>query len=244
VNQQTPAVSVRGVTKSFDFGEARVEALRGVDFSVQRGEFVAVMGPSGSGKSTLLHLIGALDQPTTGSIQLDGVELASLSDDALTLTRRRKIGFVFQGFNLIDVLTAEENAALPLLVDGVSEAEAIGRARKALDQVGIGHRRTHWPAKLSGGEQQRVAIARALVTEPLLLLADEPTGNLDSASGEQVLSLLRGLVDERKQTILMVTHDAIQANRADRLVRLRDGHIVEDQMLSRVRPAPLQEELR
>jgi putative ABC transport system ATP-binding protein len=230
VNQQ-PAVSVRGVTRSFDSGEARVEALRGVDLDVRRGEFVAVMGPSGSGKSTLLHLIGALDQPTTGSIQIDGVELASLSDDALTLTRRRRIGFVFQAFNLIDVLTAEENAALPLLVDGVGEGEAISRARKALDQVGIGHRRTHWPAKLSGGEQQRVAIARALVTEPILLLADEPTGNLDSASGEQVLSLLRGLVDERKQTILMVTHDPNAANRADRLVRLRDGHIVEDQVL-------------
>ena len=237
MNEQSPAVSVRDVRKSFDSGEAQVEALRGVSLEVQRGEFVAVMGPSGSGKSTLLHLIGALDQPTTGSIQLDGTELASLSDDALTLMRRRKIGFIFQAFNLIDVLTAEENAALPLLVDGVPEAEAIKRARTALEQVGIAHRQTHWPAKLSGGEQQRVAVARALVTEPLLLLADEPTGNLDSSSGEQVMSLLRGLVDERGQTILMVTHDATMAARADRLVRLRDGHIVEDQALPRPRSA-------
>jgi putative ABC transport system ATP-binding protein len=244
VNQQA-AVSVRSVTKSFESGEARVEALRGIDLDVRRGEFVAVMGPSGSGKSTLLHLIGALDQPTTGSIRLDGTELASLSDDALTLTRRRKIGFIFQAFNLIDVLTAEENAALPLLVDGVSEAAAMKRARTALEQVGIAHRRGHWPAKLSGGEQQRVAIARALVTEPLLLLADEPTGNLDSASGEQVMSLLRGLVDERQQTILMVTHDAAMAARADRLVRLRDGRIVEDLALPRARPgsAMLKEQL-
>lgn len=224
-----PAVCVRGLTKSFDSGEARVEALRGIDLDLQRGEFVAVMGPSGSGKSTLLHLIGALDQPTSGSIRLDGVELASLSDDELTLMRRKRIGFIFQAFNLIDVLTAEENVALPLLVDGVPESTAHQRARAALEAVGIAHRRTHFPAKLSGGEQQRVAVARALVTEPLLLLADEPTGNLDSASGEQVMTLLRQLVDERRQTILMVTHDAQQAARADRLVRFRDGTVIEDQ---------------
>jgi len=229
---EAPAVQVRGLTKTFDAGEVRVEALRGVDLDVSRGEFVAVMGPSGSGKSTLLHLIGALDTPSTGSIRLDGAELASLSDDDLTLLRRRRIGFIFQAFNLIDVLTAEENVALPLLVDGVTEGEAHQRARACLEAVGVAHRRTHFPAKLSGGEQQRVAVARALVTEPLLLLADEPTGNLDSASGDQVLTLLRKLVDERRQTILMVTHDANQAARADRLVRLRDGKIIEDQRLS------------
>jgi putative ABC transport system ATP-binding protein len=227
---------VRGLTKVFDAGEARVEALRGIDLDVARGEFVSVMGPSGSGKSTLLHLIGALDQPTTGSISLDGTELSSLPDDELTLLRRRRIGFVFQAFNLIDVLTAQENVALPLLVDGVGEAEAAKRALAALEQVGMAHRRTHWPARLSGGEQQRVAIARALVTQPLLVLADEPTGNLDSGSGEQVLILLRKLVEERRQTILMVTHDPVQAGRADRLVLLRDGKVIEDQVLSREQP--------
>ncbi len=237
MSDRGPAIRVRGLKRVFDSGEATVEALRGVDLDVAFGEFVAVMGPSGSGKSTLLHAIGALDQPTSGSVQLAGVELASLRDDDLTLLRRRKIGFVFQAFNLIDVLTAEENVALPLLVDGLSEAEALRRARASLERVGVAHRRSHWPAKLSGGEQQRVAIARALVTEPVLLLADEPTGNLDSASGEQVLTILRGLVDEKGQTILMVTHDAAQAARADRLVRLRDGHIVEDQPLPRPRSA-------
>jgi putative ABC transport system ATP-binding protein len=236
VNEQVPAVRVRGLTRFFDSGEARVEALRGVDLDVRRGEFVAVMGPSGSGKSTLLHLIGALDQPSSGSVSLEGAELSTLKDDDLTLMRRRRIGFVFQAFNLIDVLTAEENVAIPLLVDGVAEGQAQTRARAAMEAVGIGHRRGHFPAKLSGGEQQRVAIARALVTEPLLLLADEPTGNLDSASGDQVMTLLRKLADERKQTILMVTHDASQAARADRLVRLRDGQVIEDQTLPRGRP--------
>jgi putative ABC transport system ATP-binding protein len=233
------AVAVRGLTKVFapESGEARVEALRGIDLEISRGEFVSVMGPSGSGKSTLLHLVGGLDLPTTGAVLLDGIDLASLSDDALTLLRRRRIGFVFQAFNLIDVLTAEENVALPLLIDGVAEAEAHGRAAEALEQVGIGQRRGHWPSKLSGGEQQRVAIARALVTRPLLLLADEPTGNLDSASGEQVMALLRRLVDEQGQTILMVTHDARQAACADRLVRLRDGQVMEIQELAGCRSA-------
>jgi len=234
---EAPAVEVLKLTKVFDDGDARVEALRGIDLEVRHGEFVSVMGPSGSGKSTLLHLIGGLDLPTAGTVRVAGTDLASLTDDALTMLRRRRIGFVFQAFNLIDVLTAEENVALPLLIDGVAEAEAHRRAAEALEQVGIGQRRSHWPGKLSGGEQQRVAVARALVTDPLLLLADEPTGNLDSASGDQVLALLRRLADERQQTILMVTHDARQAARADRLVRLRDGRVVEVQDLGRSRPA-------
>ena len=233
------AVEVRGLTKVFapEAGEARVEALRGIDLTVARGEFVSVMGPSGSGKSTLLHLIGGLDQPTTGAVLLDGTDLAALNDDALTLVRRRRIGFVFQAFNLIDVLTAEENVALPLLIDGMAETEAHRRAAEALEQVGVAHRKGHWPSKLSGGEQQRVAVARALVTRPLLLLADEPTGNLDSASGDQVLTLLRRLVDEEGQTILLVTHDARQAARANRLVRLRDGRVLEVQSLAHCDPA-------
>src|SRR5262249_24926475 len=166
-----PAVEVRGLAKVFGAGEARVEALRGLDLCVRPGEFVAVMGPSGSGKSTLLHLLGGLDAPTAGSLRVGGDDLRALDDDRLTLLRRRKIGFIFQAFNLLDVLSAEENVALPLLVDCVPEAEALQRARAALERVGMAGRRGHLPGQLSGGEQQRVAVARALVTRPLLLLA-------------------------------------------------------------------------
>jgi putative ABC transport system ATP-binding protein len=231
-----PAVVVQEVTKIFGSGEASVAALRGIDLSVNRGEFVAVMGPSGSGKSTLLHLVGGLDTPSAGSIHVGGEDLGSLDDDRLTLLRRRKIGFVFQAFNLLDVLTAEENVALPLLIDSMTEAEAHQRAVAALELVGLGPRRAHLPGRLSGGEQQRLAIARALVTRPLLLLADEPTGNLDSANGEQVMTLLRGLVDRQGQTILMVTHSPRHAAVADRLILLRDGQVVQEQTLSRDRP--------
>jgi len=226
------AVEVRDVTKVFGSGHARVEALAGVSLRVAHGEFVAVMGPSGSGKSTLLHLIGALDLPTSGSIRIGADDLGALDDNRLTLLRRRRIGFVFQAFNLLDVLTAEENVALPLELDG--QADALAGAAEALAQVGLAHRRTHLPSQLSGGEQQRVAIARALVMNPLLLLADEPTGNLDSSHGDQVMALLRSLADERGQTIVMVTHNAGHAALADRLVRLRDGCVVEEQSLARV----------
>jgi putative ABC transport system ATP-binding protein len=226
-------VEVRGLTKTFGTGPARVEALRGIDLQVARGEFVAVMGPSGSGKSTLLHLIGGLDAPTGGSVCIGGEELAALDDDRLTLLRRRRIGFIFQAFNLLDVLSAEENVALPLVIDGVVEAEAQRRAVQALDLVDLAPRKNHLPGQLSGGEQQRVAIARALVTAPLLLLADEPTGNLDSANSDQVMHLLRKLVDERGQTILMVTHNARHAAMADRLFRLCDGCVLEEQALPR-----------
>lgn len=233
---EEPAVRVRGLTKVFGVGAARVEALRGIDLEIARGEFVAVMGPSGSGKSTLLHLTGGLDAPTSGSIQVGGQDLGSLNDDELAILRRRKVGFIFQAFNLMDVLSAEENVALPLLIDGVREAEASKRGVAALDLVDLAARRHHLPGQLSGGEQQRVAIARALVTEPLLLLADEPTGNLDSGNADQVMALLRRLVDEHGQTILMVTHDARQAAMADRLIRLRDGKIIEEQILPRGKP--------
>ena len=237
MTEQKPALlAVKSLAKTFDTGDTSVEALRGVDLEVAAGEFLAIMGPSGSGKSTLLHLMGALDLPTSGSVILEETDLASLSDDQLTLLRRRRIGFIFQSFNLLDVLTAQENVALPLLVDGIAEREANRRADEALDRVGIGHRKSHWPAKMSGGEQQRVAIARAMVTQPPVLLADEPTGNLDSANGDQVMTLLRGLADQG-QTIVMVTHDPRQAARADRLIRLRDGRIIEDQLLPRSRSA-------
>jgi putative ABC transport system ATP-binding protein len=230
------AVEVRGLTKVFGTGIAQVEALRGIDLRVAPGEFVAVMGPSGSGKSTLLHLIGGLDSPTAGSVYVGGEDLLSLDDDRLTRLRRRRIGFIFQAFNLLDVLSAEENVALPLVIDGVPEGEAHRRAVAALERVDMAMRRNHVPGQLSGGEQQRVAIARALVTGPLLLLADEPTGNLDTANSDQVMMLLRNVVDERGQTILMVTHSARHAALADRLLRLRDGRVVEQQSLPRSRP--------
>jgi putative ABC transport system ATP-binding protein len=194
------------------------------------------MGPSGSGKSTLLHLVGGLDAPTGGTVRVGGEDLGALDDDRLTLLRRRRIGFIFQAFNLLDMLTAGENVALPLVIDGVAAAEAERRALAALALVDLEHRREHLPGQLSGGEQQRLAVARALVTEPLLLLADEPTGNLDSASSEQVMTLLRNLVDQRRQTILLVTHNARHAAMADRLLRLRDGRIEEEQALPRCRP--------
>jgi putative ABC transport system ATP-binding protein len=233
--QPTLAVDVRGLRKAFGAGEARVDAIRGIDLKVKRGEFVAVMGPSGSGKSTLLHLIGGLDLPSAGSIHVGDQDLAALDDDRLTLLRRRRIGFVFQAFNLLDVLSAEENVALPLLVDCVPEAQAQRRAVEALELVDLVKRKSHLPSQLSGGEQQRVAIARALVTGPLLLLADEPTGNLDSVSSDQIMTLLRSLVDEFTQTILMVTHNARHAAMADRILCLRDGLVVEQQELPRPR---------
>jgi putative ABC transport system ATP-binding protein len=235
VEQPDCAVEVTGLTKVFGVGLARVEALRGIDLQIRCGEFVAVMGPSGSGKSTLLHLIGGLDVPTSGRVSVGGEDLGTLDDDRLTILRRRRIGFIFQAFNLLDVLTAEENVAVPLVIDGIAEADAHRRARETLKLVGMEHRRSHTPGQLSGGEQQRVAVARALVTRPLLLLADEPTGNLDSVHSDQVMALLRGLVDEHGQTILMVTHNARHAALADRLLRLRDGQVVEEQSLPRGR---------
>lgn len=225
-------IDVEGLEKSFGAGENRVAALRGVSFRVAAGEFVAIMGPSGSGKSTLLHLIGGLDTPTAGLVRLNGEDVSKLNDDQLTLLRRRRIGFVFQAFNLLDVLSAEENVALPLILDGIAESEAQRRAIAALELVGLAARRRHLPRELSGGEQQRLAIARALVTKPLLLLADEPTGNLDSATSAQIMAVLRNLVDQQGQTILMVTHDARHAALANRLLRLRDGQVIEEQRLA------------
>ena len=223
-----PVIEAQGIKKTYHTGEVDVEVLRGVDLDVGRGEFVAIMGPSGSGKSTLLHILGGIDVPTSGRVLVDGEDLSELGDDGRTLLRRRRLGFIFQTFNLLPTLTAEENVALPLELDGVQSAEALERAQTVLEQVGMSHRRQHVPGKLSGGEQQRVAVARALAIEPLVLLADEPTGNLDSANGRQVTALLRGLVDQQQQTIVMVTHDAAVAAYADRLVQLRDGLVVND----------------
>jgi putative ABC transport system ATP-binding protein len=209
-------------------GEVTVEALRGVDFAVRPGEFVAVMGPSGSGKSTLLHLMGGLDTPTDGDIILGGQRLAHLSDDEVTIVRRRQVGFIFQFFNLLPTLSAVENVALPLLIDGKRIEDYAQRIDGLLDLVGLGERKYHRPDQLSGGEQQRVAIARAFVTEPQIVLADEPTGNLDSKSGAVVLDLLRRACKELNTTVVMVTHDPRAASYADRVVFLRDGQTVRE----------------
>jgi putative ABC transport system ATP-binding protein len=227
----TVVVEAHDLSRVFGEGTTRVDALNRVDLQVRRGEFVAVMGPSGSGKSTLLHLLGGLDQPTAGTVRIGGRDLGRLSDDELTQLRRRHIGFVFQAFNLLNVLTALENVALPLVIDGVDESRANEQARAALERVGIADRKDHLPRELAGGEQQRVALARALCTDPALLLADEPTGNLDSRNSEQIISLLRRLVDEQHQTVVMVTHDGGHAAMADRLITLRDGRIEDEQTL-------------
>jgi putative ABC transport system ATP-binding protein len=223
VTTAVPVIAARGLTKVFGPAECEVVALRELDFAVHAGEFVAVMGRSGSGKSTLLHLLAGLDRPSGGSVHVGGRDLAALGDDELSLLRRRQVGVVFQDFNLLDVLTAEENVALPLALDGVAPAEARRRAGRALEQVGLARRARHRPAAMSGGERQRVAVARALAIDPLVLLADEPTGSLDSASGAGVLALLRALVDEHRHTVVLVTHDPNHAALADRLVVLRDG---------------------
>lgn len=216
-------LEARDLTKAYGTAEARVEALRGVDLDVNKGEWVAIMGPSGSGKSTLLNIVGGIEIPSSGQVVLEGVDLATLDDDQRTIMRRQRIGFIFQSFNLLPTLTAEENVALPLVLDGIKPDEASRRALETLEQVGVAHRRHHVPGAMSGGEQQRVAIARALAIQPALLLADEPTGNLDSNMGTQVVKLLRRLVDERQQTIVMVTHDPQVAAQADRIVKVRDG---------------------
>lgn len=221
----TAILETEGLSKQFHVGEWVVEALRDVEFQVGEGEFVAIMGPSGSGKSTLLHLLGALEQASAGRITLQGQSLSGLNDDERTLLRRRDLGFVFQFFNLLPTLTAAENVALPLLLDGVRPSEARDRAQELLALVDLEARQDHRPDQLSGGEQQRTAIARALASKPRVLLADEPTGNLDRASGQRLLGMLRRACDEQGQTVVVVTHDPYAASFADRVVFLLDGHI-------------------
>jgi putative ABC transport system ATP-binding protein len=221
-------LTAQALRKQYKMGEVTVDALRGVDFQVQKGEFVAIMGPSGSGKSTLLHLMGGLDNPSDGEVALGGRRLAHLGDDEVTIMRRRHVGFVFQFYNLLPTLTAVENVALPLLIDGQRLEDHAARVDGLLELVGLSDRRNHKPDQLSGGEQQRVAIARALVTEPAIVLADEPTGNLDSRTGREILDLLRRACDEKQQTIVMVTHDPLAASYADRVVFLHDGQMVRE----------------
>jgi putative ABC transport system ATP-binding protein len=216
----------RDIVRRYGSGDAAVDALQGVTIDLRRGQFTAVMGPSGSGKSTMMHILAGLDEPTSGTVFIDGIEITSLRERALTQLRRDKIGFIFQSFNLLPMLTAEENLVLPLTIAGrTPDAEWLA---DLIDKVGIADRRTHRPSELSGGQQQKVAIARALVGRPAVVFADEPTGNLDSRSGDEVLSLLRRSAEELGQTIVMVTHDARAAAIADRVVFLQDGCIVLD----------------
>jgi putative ABC transport system ATP-binding protein len=221
------AIDVRDVTKTYKLGDVEVHALRGVTFTIAHGEYVAIMGPSGSGKSTLMNLLGCLDQPTTGSYFLDGIDVSTLGDDALAAIRLRKLGFVFQGFNLLARTSAVKNVALPLFYAGIATRERNLTAAGRLREVGLGERLDHKPSELSGGQQQRVAIARALVNDPAVLLADEPTGNLDSATSEDLMGLFAEL-NAGGRTIIMVTHDEGVASHAKRVIRVRDGLIVGD----------------
>lgn len=215
------------IKKVYQMGETEVAALAGVSLDIKEGEFTAIMGPSGSGKSTLMNILGCLDRPTSGSYILDGHEVAAQSDDELAETRNKRIGFVFQNFNLLPRISALQNVALPLVYAGIDKNERLKRAAKALEAVGLGHRLDHQPNELSGGQRQRVAIARALVNEPTIIMADEPTGNLDSKSGVEVMGIFQALNDEGR-TIILVTHEPDIAEHARRVIHVRDGLIVQD----------------
>ncbi len=224
-------VRTESLTKIYGDSGHPVHALQGVNLAVDEGEFLAVMGPSGSGKSTLLYMVGGLERPSSGKVLLRDQDIDALNDDALSQLRRTQMGFVFQFYNLIPVLTAKENVAMPLILDGVARPEALKRAEEALARVGIVDRSTHRPAELSGGEQQRVALARALVNNPALILGDEPTGNLDSRAGDEVVQLLRRATDDWGRTVILVTHDPRIAANADRIIFLKDGQIVDENRL-------------
>jgi putative ABC transport system ATP-binding protein len=223
-----PVVRVEHLVRVYKQGDIEVPALRGVTVTVERGEFVAILGPSGSGKSTFMNLIGCLDRPTSGTYRLDGVDVSGYSRDRLAEIRNRKLGFVFQGFNLLSRTTALENVELPLFYSGSDGVAKVARARDMLELVGLGDRAEHFPSQLSGGQQQRVAIARALVNDPALLLADEPTGNLDTRTSFEILGLFRELNEKRGLTVLMVTHEPEIAGCAARNLTFRDGHLVTD----------------
>jgi putative ABC transport system ATP-binding protein len=226
-------LSALDLHKQYQLGEHQINALNGVDFSVAKGEFVAIMGPSGSGKSTLLHLLGGLDTASMGEVSLAGRDFSGLPDKQITLIRRRNIGFVFQFFNLLPTLTAEENILLPILIDGKKIEDYQDQVDQLMILVGLEERRGHKPDQLSGGEQQRVAIARALITQPAILLADEPTGNLDTKTGKIIMTLLRRTCDDLGQTTIVVTHDPRAAAYADRIVFLRDGQITQELVFDR-----------
>ena len=225
-----PILEASGITKTIDTGTHRVEILRGIDLELPAGQFVAIMGASGSGKSTLLGLLAGLDTPTAGKVIIDGVDITGLNEDALALVRGRKIGFVFQSYQLIPTLTAEENVLLPHELSGGDVVAGMTRACELLTNVGLADRMDHYPVQLSGGEQQRVALARAFMCKPPILMADEPTGNLDSVNGAHVLDLLISLNQREGTTLVLVTHDRTLASRADRIVTLSDGQVVADEM--------------
>jgi putative ABC transport system ATP-binding protein len=226
-NGRKPVIVIDGMTKVYQMGEYEVNALNGVSLTIYEGEFVAIMGPSGSGKSTLMNMLGALDQPSAGSYELDGTDISALDDNALAEVRNRKIGFVFQSFNLLPRMPALQQVELPLIY--AAKGQRHERARKALEMVGLGQRIDHRPSELSGGQQQRVAIARALVNEPAIILADEPTGNLDSRSGTEVMMIFQRLNQEQGITILFVTHDPWIARHTRRIITLADGVVVRDE---------------
>ncbi|MDY6876323.1 MAG: ABC transporter ATP-binding protein [Chloroflexota bacterium] len=226
---ETPVIRIQNVAKVYHMGEVEVHALRGVSLQVYPGEMIAIMGPSGSGKSTLMNIIGCLDQSTSGEYFLDGTDVSHLNDDQLADIRKNKIGFVFQSFNLLARTRAFENVTLPLVYAGVPRAERHERAKEALEAVGLVGRMGHQPTELSGGEQQRVAVARALINSPSIILADEPTGNLDSKSGMEVMALLQRLNREQGITVVLVTHDPNIARYTSRIVRLHDGHIAGEE---------------
>jgi putative ABC transport system ATP-binding protein len=225
--RERPVIQIDDLVRTYVMGQTRVRALRGVSLRIERGEYVAIMGPSGSGKSTLMNTLGCLDAPTSGSYRLDGVDVGTLDEDDLSDLRNRKIGFVFQGFNLVAKISALSNVELPLVYAGLTRSARRHRAVRALEAVGMGDRVDHGSNELSGGQQQRVAIARAIVTNPALILADEPTGNLDSRSTADVLAIFEDLNDSGR-TVVMITHEDDVAAHADRLVRLADGHVVAD----------------
>lgn len=233
-----PTLETRDVARTYGEGDAQVEALRGVTTKIDAGEFVAIMGPSGSGKSTLLTILGGVESPSSGQVLLEDVDLASLTEDERTKLRRRRIGFIFQSFNLLPNLTAEENVSLPMQLDGMDKATIDKQTHAALELVEMSHRKSHLPSALSGGEQQRVAIARALAIEPAIVLADEPTGNLDSRQAKRISKLLKDLVEKKKQTIIMVTHDSAVARIAKRVIKIRDGRIEQDGAPEQVLPGP------
>jgi len=232
-----PLISIQEVTKVFQMGDVEVRALRGVSLDIQPGEFVAVRGPSGSGKSTLMNIIGCLDRPTTGRYLLDGVDVAPMDRDALARIRNQRLGFVFQSFNLLPRTTALENVELPLLYAGLRRQERHARAAESLRRVGLGDRMDHTPSRLSGGQQQRVAIAQALVSEPKLILADEPTGNLDSRTSVEVMALFQEL-KETGITLVLVTHEPDIANYVERVIVVRDGHIASDRRQTPAKAIP------
>jgi len=223
MNQAANIVRVTGVTKTFRLGKVDVQALKGIDLEIQRGNYISIMGPSGSGKSTLFNMIGGLDKPTTGKVFIDEVDIAQLDAYELAWLRCRKIGYIFQTFNIIQVMTALENVTLPMIFAGVSNDAAVEKGIQLLDLVGLGDRFQHKPSELSGGQQQRVAIARALANDPAIILADEPTGNLDLSTGEEVISLLKQLSRERGVTVISATHDFKMLNVSDQVVWIRDG---------------------